>query len=602
MPKLALRRSLATLLCGLLFTCAPVAGLAADIHKVLRIGSSDITSLDPQQGTDLYSTRVASAIFEALYEFEYLSTGSNVVPNTAESMPIVANGGSTWTIHLKRGIRFTDDPAFKGKPRELIAEDYVYSIKRSLDPNLRGGGDPALTDLIVGARSVVDAARKPGAKLDYDAPIEGLRATDRYTLVIRLAHADYTMLERLAGLPMMAVAREVVEAAGADIMRHPVGTGAYRLEEWKAASRVVLAANPNYRKVAFPENASAPQQDLVRSMLGKTLPQIGRIEISIIEESQPEILAFTQGDLDYIALGGDDTKRVMEDGKLRPDLTRRGIRHLRFGSPSVTFTYFNLEDPAVGGYSKSQIALRRAIGMGFDVDEMIRVLFAGNALPANQLLPPGVSGHDPSLPAKSIYDPAGARALLDRFGFKDRDGDGYRETPEGKPLTVVRGTLPESWYREADTLWKKNMDAIGIRMQVVQQTFAELLNLSRAGKLPMFNLGYRSLEPSGYQILQTLWSKSPRDTNPSQFRQPDYDAAYEAFLRTPAGPERIALARKMSEISQAYMPMLLHTFGVGNVLYFPWVQGYWPSPFGFSWKYLDIDVAMRERMLREAKK
>jgi ABC-type transport system substrate-binding protein len=602
MPKPALHRSLTGLLCGLVLALHSSATLAADMRKVLRIASSDITSLDPQQGTDLYSTRVASAIFEAPYEFEYLSTGSKVVPNTAESMPIVADDGKTWTIHLEHGIRFADDPAFKGRPRELVADDYVYSIKRSLDPNLRIGGDPALTDLIVGARAVVDAARKPGARFDYDAPMAGLRATDRYTLVIRLAHPDYTMLERLAGLPMMAVAREVVEAAGADIMRHPVGTGPYRLKEWKAASRVVLEANPDYRKVVFPENASAPQQELVRSMHGKTLPRIGRIEISIIEESQPEILAFTQGDLDYIALGGDDTKRVMENGKLRPDLVRRGIRHLRFGVPSVTFTYFNLEDSTVGGYSKAQIALRRAIGMGFDVDEMIRVLFAGNALPANQLLPPGVSGHDPSLPAKSIYDPAGARALLDRFGFKDRDRDGYRETPDGKPLTVVRATLPESWYREVDTLWKKNMDAIGIRMQVQQQTFAELLNLSRAGKLPMFNLGYRSLEPSGYQILQTLWSKSPRDTNPSQFRQVDYDAAYEAFLRTPAGPERIALARKMSEISQAYMPMLLHTFGVGNVLYYPWVQGYWPSPFGFSWKYLDLDVAMRERMLREARK
>src|SRR5512146_236483 len=561
--------------------CMSAAAQAqADPAKVLRVSSSDIASLDPQQGTDLYSTRVASAIFEALYQFDYLAEPAKVVPDTAEAMPVITEGGKLWTIKLRHGIHFTDSPALKGKPRELVAEDYVYSIKRSLDPNLRGGGDPALSDLIVGARPVVDAARKPGAKFDYNAPMEGLRATDRHTLVIRLVHADYTMLERLAGLPMMAVAREVVEAAGADIMRHPVGTGPYRLKEWKAASRVVLEANPDYRKIVFPENASVPQQELVRSMHGKTLPQIGRIEISIIEESQPETRAFTQGDPDYIALGGDDTKRVMENGKLRPDLLRRGIRHLRFGAPSVTFTYFNLEDPTVGGYSKAQIALRRAIGMGFDVDQMIRVLFAGNALPANQLLPPGVSGHDPNLPAKSIFDPASARALLDRFGFKDRDGDGYRETPDGKPLTVVRGTLPESWYREADTLWKKNMDAIGIRMQVVQQSFAELLNLSRAGKLPMFNLGYRSLEPSGFQILQTLWSQSPRDTNPSPFREPAYDTAYEAFLRTPAGPERVALARKMSEISQAYMPMLLHTFGVGNVLYHPWVQGYWPSPFG----------------------
>ena len=573
----------------------------ADLRKVLRIASSDITSLDPQQGTDLYSTRVASAIFEALYEFEYLSTGSKAVPDTAEGMPVITDDGKTWTIRLKKDIHFRDDPAFKGKPRELVAADYAYSIRRSIDPNLRGGGDPAFSDLIVGARTIVDAARKSGAKFDYDAPIAGLQTPDRYTLVIRLTHPDYTLLERLAGLTTMAVAREVVEAAGADIMRHPVGTGPYRLKEWRPASRVVLEANPNYRKVVFPENADAPQRELVRSMRGKTLPQIGRIEISIIEESQPEILAFTQGDLDYMALGGDDTKRVMENGKLRPDLAARGIRHLRFGSPSVTFTYFNMDDPVVGGYSNQQVALRRAIGMGFDVDEMIRVLFAGNALPANQLLPPGVSGHDPSLPPKSIYDPAAARALLDRFGFKDRDGDGYRETPDGKPLTVVRGTLPESWYREADTLWKKNMDAIGIRMKVEQQTFAELLNLSRAGKLPMFNLGYRSLEPSGYQILQTLWGQSPRDTNPSQFHNAEYDKAYEEFLRTPAGPARITLARKMSQISQAYMPMILHTYGVGNVLYYPWVQGYWPSPFGFSWKYLDIDVGLRDARLRAAK-
>jgi len=254
-----------------------------------------------------------------------------------------------------------------------------------------------------------------------------------------------------------------------------------------------------------------------------------------------------------------------------------------------------MKDAAVGGYTKEQVALRRAIAMGFNVDELIRVLFNGNALPANQLLPPGVNGHDPSLPVKSLYDPDGARALLDRFGFKDRDGDGYRETPGGKPLVVVRGTLPESWYREVDTLWKKNMDAIGIRMSVQQQTFAELLNLSRGGKLPMFNLGYRSLEPSGYQILQTLWGKSPIDTNPSQFQNAEYDAAYEEFLRTPSGPPRTALARRMSEVSQAYMPMMLHTFGIGNVLLYPWVQGYWPSQFGFSWKYLDIDLARRAK-------
>jgi ABC-type transport system substrate-binding protein len=582
-----LRRSVVVIaLCTVAFTAA-----AADPAKVLRIASNDISSLDPQQGTDLMSTRVAQNIFEALYQFDYLATPSRVIPNTAAAMPVVSADGKTWTIKLRPGIHFTDDPAFKGKRRELVAEDYVYSLKRHLDPNLRNGGDPALTDLIVGARAVIDAAK--GGRMDYDRPIAGLRAVDRYTLQIMLTEVDYTLLERLAGLPAMAVAREVVEAAGNDIMSHPIGTGPYRLKEWRRASRVVLEANPDYRGLTFPDSDAPEHRALVASMRGRKLPQIERIEINIIEESQPQILAFEQGDLDLLALGGNDLPRVMERGALRSDLARRGVKHVRFDAPTITFTYFNLDDPTVGGYGQQQVALRRAIAMGFNIDESIRVLYAGQARPANQLLPPGSTGFDAALPARSFYDPAAARALLDRFGFKDRDGDGYRETPEGKRLTVRRGTLPESWYREADTLFKKNMDAIGIRMEVEQHTFAELVNMSRAGKLPMFNLGYRSLEPSGFEILQTLWSKSPDDINSSRFRRPEYDAAYEEFLRTPDGPKRTALVRRMSEVSQAYMPLMLHTFGVGNVLHYPWVEGYWPSAFGFSWKYVDIDLAKR---------
>ena len=571
---------------------------AADPHKVLRLSFNDISSLDPQQGTDIYSTRIASQIFEALYQFEYLATPSRVIPDTAKALPVVSADGKTWTITLRPGILFTDDPAFKGKARELVAQDYVYSIERAMDPNLRNGGDPALSDELVGARALVDAARKPGARFDYDAPIAGLRATGRYTLQLQLTQPDYTMLERLAGLPAMAVAREVVEAAGTDVTSHPVGTGPYRLVEWKRATKVVLEANAHYRSIAFPQSSDPRQAALVKSMQGKTLPRIGRVEVSIIEESQPAILAFEQGSLDLLSLGGNDIRVVFDGDHLKPALVKRGVVHEHYATPFLTFSYFNMKDPIVGGYSNAQIALRRAMTMGFNLDEMIRVLFAGNAQVANQLLPPGSSGFDPSLPTRSQYDPAAARALLDHFGFKDRDGDGYRETPDGKPLTVVRGTLPESWYREADTLFKKNMDAIGIRMNVEQRTFSELINMARAGKLQMFNLGYRSLEPSGFEILQTLWSKSPPgDTNQSFFSRPEYDAAYEEFLRTPDGPRRVALVRRMTEIEQIYMPMMLHTFGVGNTLYYPWLEGYWPSAYTYAWKYLDIDVARRSAAL-----
>jgi ABC-type transport system substrate-binding protein len=137
------------------------------------------------------------------------------------------------------------------------------------------------------------------------------------------------------------------------------------------------------------------------------------------------------------------------------------------------------------------------------------------------------------------------------------------------------------------------MEAIGIRMRVNTAPFADLLKQSLAGQLPMFNLGYRALDASGYQILATLWGRSPPDTNRSRFRLPEYDAAYEAFLRTAPGPERNALARRMSELVQAYAPMSLQVFGIGNTFVHPWVRGYWPSPFGFGWKYLDVDPAKR---------
>jgi ABC-type transport system substrate-binding protein len=580
------------LVLALVLTIAPPAW-PADGEKVLRLALSDIAYLDPQQITDLSSTRVANVIFEGLYQFDYLASPARVVPNTAAAMPEITDGGRTWTIRLQPGIHFADDPAFKGKPRELVAQDYVYSITRLLDPNLRRGGDPALTDLIVGARAVVDAARKSG-KLDYDTKIEGLQAVDRYTLRLRLTTVDYTVLERLAVLPTYAVAREAVEAAGADVVAKPVGTGPFRLREWKRGSRVVLDANPKYRTLAFPPSDAPALQPIVQAMRGRKLPALGRIEISIIEEQVPELLAFDQGALDYVALGGSILARVLENGKLKPEYERRGIRAHRVPVPALIYAYFNQDDPLVGGNAPERIALRRAVAMGFDTDAFIRVFYGGHALPANQLLPPGTSGHDPKLPAKSAYDPAAARALLDRFGFRDRDGDGYREAPDGKPLVLVQSSVPGSDSREADTLWVKSMAAIGLRMTINTQQFNELLKQSKAGQLMMFNLGFRASEPSGYSLLTTLWGSSPPDINTSRFRNADFDRAYEQFLRTPEGPERIALARRMAEAVSAYVPIVMQVYPVGNAFAQPWLLGYYPSQFGFTWKYMDIDVERKK--------
>ena len=145
----------------LLLFCAVISpAQAADPAKVLRLALPDITGLDPHQITDLYSARIVNVIFEGLYQYDYLASPAKVIPNTAAAMPEITDGGRTWTIRLQKGIRFTDDPAFKGVPRELLAADYVYSIKRSLDPNLRVGGDPGVHSAVESARATSSMPRK----------------------------------------------------------------------------------------------------------------------------------------------------------------------------------------------------------------------------------------------------------------------------------------------------------------------------------------------------------------------------------------------------------------------------------------------------------
>ena len=187
--------------------------------------------------------------------------------------------------------------------------------------------------------------------------------------------------------------------------------------------------------------------------------------------------------------------------------------------PALLYTYFNLDDPIVGGNAQEKIALRRAIGLGFNTPEFVRVVQGGDGIPATQLLPPGVDGYDAAVAKRASYDPAAARALLDRFGYVDRDGDGYRELPDGSPLALTQNGTPDTLSRETGNLWITSMKAIGLRMKINSAPFAELLKQANAGQLQVFDLGYRSPSPSGFAILATLWGKASPDTNHSHFQE-----------------------------------------------------------------------------------
>ncbi|HEV2039401.1 MAG TPA: ABC transporter substrate-binding protein, partial [Casimicrobiaceae bacterium] len=514
------------------FACA--AG-AADPNKILRVAANDIDTLDPHQYNDNPSFEVLISIFEPLYEWAYLESPPKLAPLTAAAPIEIGDGGKRWTMRVKPGILFTDDPAFKGKPRELVAEDYVYSYKRWLDPNGRRGGAPIITDLIVGARAVVDAARASG-KFDYDRPIEGLRALDRYTLELRLMDVDYANVQDMIGF-VGAAAREVVEAAGADIRSRAVGTGPFRLREWKRGSRIILDANPGYRQARFPASDDPARAALVKSMHGKTVPAVGVVEVNIIDEELTRLLQFEQGGIDYLALRGEIASRLLVNGKLKPEYVARGVTRHVHPEPYLFSFNFNIADPVIGGMSNDRVALRRAIGLAFDLDTLVKVVYGGQALPANQIVPPGVAGHDPTIATKPQYDPVAARTLLDRFGYANKDAEGFRTGPDGKPLTITVTLRSGALSREIQTLWKKNMDAIGLRMDFHVTPFQDAIKEMQQGQFQIIFRGFGG-SPSGYPELLQLYSKQPRRINAGLFNLPSTTVPRSNFCAAGPPPNR----------------------------------------------------------------
>ncbi len=594
---MALRRGRTAVAAVVLATCMAAAA-AADLNKTLRVAFPIAeTGFDPQAAGDAYSNYVNRAIFDPLYTYEYLARPFKIVPNTAAALPEISADGKTWTVKVRPGIYFSADPVFKGARRELTAADYVYSWKRVLDPKMRSISNQVFDGKLVGADSVVAAARASG-KFDYDAPIEGLRAIDRYTIRIKLNYPSYELLSDLTTAATGAVAHEVIEAYGDAsgwAMANPVGTGPYRLKDWRRGQKIVLEANPGYRDVFFPLSSDPADRAIVARMHGKKLPQIKHIEIAIIEESNPRLLAFQSGEIDFLAVPVDLIWNVLDPGnKLKAEFARQGIQLARGLQPAITYTYFNMDDPVVGGYTKDKIALRRAISMAYNTDEEIRVIRQGQGEPATQPIPPNVTGYNPKLNGFVQFDPAAAKALLDKFGYVDRDGDGWRDLPNGKPLTLTIASPPSGADRQLDELWKRSMDAIGLRIEFLKQKWPDLLKMARAGQLQMWSLGNISNTTEAFGFLDLLYGPHSGVTNLARFNLPEFNQLYDRAKQLPDSPERTQLFEQMSQLVTAYAPWKLDAYRYETILVYPWVLGYKYNPFDqFPWQYLDLDVARR---------
>lgn len=572
--------------------------IAADPNKVIRYAFPVAeTSFDPVAASDRYSNTLIEDVLEPMLTYDYLARPVKLVPNTLVAMPEIRDNGATYVFRIKPGIHFTPHAAFKGKQRELVAADYEFSLKRLFDPKLRSPWMFLLEDSLIGAKEAYNRAKAAG-RFDYDAPIEGITVLDRYTLQLRLKAPDYNLLYIMAMPATAAFAREVVEKFGDDVGSHPVGTGPYMIKEWKRSSKIVLEANPEYREEFFSSEPGADPLDrkIAAHLKGKRLPLVGRIEISIIEETQPRWLAFLNREHDYIERFPNEYANIAAPGgKLAPNLAKQGITLQRLVEPNLTYYYFNMEDPVVGGYTPEKVALRRAISMSMNDNEEIQILRKNQAIRAQSPVPPGVAGYDENFrTSAAAYNPAKAKALLDLFGYVDRDRDGYREAPDGRPLAIEYASTPSLLDRQYDELWKKSFDAIGIRMTVRKAKWPDLLKESKAGKVQFRGLAWGADYPDADNFLQLLYGPNSGQSNDARFRLAAFDRLYEQAKRLPDTPERTRLYQEMNRLILAYAPWKLGVNRVEGYLLHPWITGYKKHPIlRTQWRFLDVDVAQQ---------
>ncbi|MDP2371454.1 ABC transporter substrate-binding protein [Rhodoferax sp.] len=585
---------------ALFMTVGGVQAQSRPAEKVLRYAFPIAeTGFDPAQISDLYSRVVTSNVFDALYCYDYLARPVMVRPNVALGMPVVSEDLRTHTIKIRPGIYFADDPVFGGKKRELTAQDFVYSYKRIFDPTTKS---PTYSDLeeekLIGMEELRRAAEKPGARFDFDKEVEGIRALDRYTIQFKMAEPRPRFIHKLTDPSILgAMAREVVEAYGDKIMEHPVGTGPFKLDQWTRSSKMTFVRNPNFREEFYPAeppSTDAKSRAIYQQMKGKRLPMVDRIEISIIEENQPRWLSFLGSDQDLLErLPNAFAYQAIPNNRLAPNLVKKRLSMERVPTSDVTLTYFNMEHPVVGGYTADKVALRRAIALAYNSEDEIRLPRRNQAIPAQGPMPPLTYGYDSQFKTEmSDFSRARAAALLDMYHYVDRDGDGWRDLPDGKRLVLEYSTQPDAASRELNEIWKKNMDAVGVKVEFKTGKWPEHLKAARSGKLMIWGLGQSATIPDAGDLLSLGYGPAKGESNLARFENPEYDRLYQQQLLMPDGPERLAIMRQMSKILVAYMPYKFTTHRILTDLTHPWLLGYRRTAFVREfWKYVDIDLS-----------
>lgn len=532
-----------------------------------------VRSMDPILAGDIYSQQVVAQVYEGLLHFHYLKRPLQLEPLLAEALPEISPDGRVYTIKIKKNVLFHRDPLFKNKPRELRAQDFIFSWMRLMDPALKSENIWLFKDRIVGLDEW--RAQKSKNLVTYETPVEGLRALDSHTLQIQLKKPDYQFLYLLGHSAASVVAREIVEHYGDKFHEMGVGTGPFVLEKWTRGSQMVFVKNPSYRDEFFPSEGETADVDHLRDA-GKRLPLTDRVIVREIPEEQPQWLSFVKGDLDILQVTKDYIPVLMDGSRVKGEFELKGIRAQVVSGLDIVYTCMNTENP----FLKNK-KIRQAIAHAYNVELSKKKFFADLGVISHGPLPPDIEGYRSTLSPRS-FDLERAKKLLIEAGY-----------PQGRglPTFVFDMGATHATARQLGEFFQQQMKQVGIKVKLRSSSWSEFSQRVSQKKSDLFESSWNGDYPDAENFLQLFSSANVSPgPNAANFKNIQFDQWLAQARSLPPGPERTRLYQNMEDLVVEESPWIykLHRSRVYAAQ--RWVYNYKPqSSVMDGLKYIRVD-------------
>jgi len=570
-------------------SCSPKGGSAPNVLNYPMI--SDAKTLDPAFVGDLYSNMASTLAYEGLLEYAYLKRPHELVPLLAESMPEVSKDGLTYTFKIRKGVLFADHETFpQGKGRELKAKDFVYSYLRVADPKNDTGNYWIFEGRIKGLDLWREAQKKATAA-NFDTVVEGIQATDDYTLQIKLVKPYPQLLYVLAMAPTYVVPREIVEKLGKDFGNTTAGTGPFKLARWMRPTRLSYVKNPSFRGQQYPtEGEEADKTNGNLADAGKSIPFVDGVELHVFVENQPMWLNLLSGSLDLSRVPKDNFKQAIDPATstLLPELASKGIGAHKAPQPEISYEAFNMDDPLI---KKGGANLRKAISLALDKRKAIELFFNNQAVLGQSPVPPDFAGYDPEFKNPyAEYNPEKAKEYLAKAGF-----------PEGKGLPEINyETIQGTDSRQQAEKIQADLAKIGIKVRINVNSFPELTEKINKSRAQMWGIAWGADYPDAENFFQLLYCKNKTPgPNGANYCNPTYDKLYEKLSVMRDSPERRKVIRQMVDIFVEDLPWIIERHRIFWFLTQPWLKNFKSGYMGaIEAKYLRVDTERRKQGLK----